>query len=171
MLPLRDNLPNDRFPVLTIVLIAINVVVFGWMLTLGGDSPSVETAALEVTEADEAVIELGAIPYRLAHPGSDCGVTTDAVAACEGTALYAEADEAGLLAPLSDAPWWITPVTSMFMHASLLHIAFNMIFLWVFGSSLERRLGRIRFLALLSARRGSRPSTPRPCSTPTRSAR
>jgi membrane associated rhomboid family serine protease len=147
LLPLRDNLPNDRFPVVTVVLIAINVVVFGWMLTLGGDSPSAETTALEVTEADEAVIELGAIPYRLAHPGSDCGVTTDAVAACEGTALYAEAGEAGLLAPLADAPWWITPVTSMFMHASLLHIAFNMIFLWVFGSSLERRLGRIRFPA------------------------
>ena len=61
--------------------------------------------------------------------------------------LYAEAEEAGLLVPLSDAPWWATPVTSMFMHASLLHIAFNMIFLFVFGGSLERILGRARYLA------------------------
>ena len=36
-------------------------------------------------------------------------------------------------------------LTSMFMHANLLHIAFNMLFLWVFGNNVEDRLGRIRF--------------------------
>jgi membrane associated rhomboid family serine protease len=35
--------------------------------------------------------------------------------------------------------------TSMFMHANLLHIGFNMLFLWVFGNNVEDRLGRIRF--------------------------
>lgn len=35
--------------------------------------------------------------------------------------------------------------TSMFMHADILHIGFNMLFLWVFGNNVEDRLGRIRF--------------------------
>ena len=74
MLPLRDNLPTDRFPVLTVVLIAINVVVFGWMLTLGdSDDSSPELRELGISESDQAAIEYGAIPYRLTHPGEDCG--------------------------------------------------------------------------------------------------
>lgn len=40
-----------------------------------------------------------------------------------------------------------TIFTSMFMHASLIHIAGNMLFLWVFGSVLEANyLGSARFL-------------------------
>ena len=77
MLPLRDNLPTDRFPVVTVVLIAINVLVFAWMLTLGdSDYSSPELRELGINESDQASIEYGAIPYRLTHPGSDCGVTT-----------------------------------------------------------------------------------------------
>ena len=37
-------------------------------------------------------------------------------------------------------------VTSLFLHADLLHLGFNMLFLWVFGNNVEDRLGRIRFL-------------------------
>ena len=29
-----------------------------------------------LSAADEAVFELGAIPYRLVHPGTECGVVT-----------------------------------------------------------------------------------------------
>ena len=36
--------------------------------------------------------------------------------------------------------------TSMFMHGDILHIAFNMLFLWVFGNNVEDRLGKIRFV-------------------------
>jgi membrane associated rhomboid family serine protease len=38
--------------------------------------------------------------------------------------------------------------TSMFMHGSILHIAGNMWFLWLFGASLEARMGPLKFLAL-----------------------
>lgn len=38
-------------------------------------------------------------------------------------------------------------VTSMFLHASVLHIAGNMLFLWIFGDNLEDRLGHLGFLA------------------------
>jgi membrane associated rhomboid family serine protease len=41
----------------------------------------------------------------------------------------------------------ITFVTSMFLHVDILHIAGNMIFLWIFGNNIEDRLGRIAFVA------------------------
>jgi rhomboid family protein len=36
--------------------------------------------------------------------------------------------------------------TSMFMHAGLLHIAGNMLYLWIFGDNVEDRLGHIPYL-------------------------
>jgi membrane associated rhomboid family serine protease len=39
-------------------------------------------------------------------------------------------------------------VTSGFLHASFIHIGFNMYFVWVIGGSLEPALGRARFVAL-----------------------
>lgn len=43
-------------------------------------------------------------------------------------------------------PW--TFVTYMFLHGSLMHIGFNMLGLWFFGSGVETRLGSSRFLWL-----------------------
>jgi membrane associated rhomboid family serine protease len=42
-------------------------------------------------------------------------------------------------------------VTSSFMHAGLLHLAGNMLYLWVFGDYVEERLGPWRYLALYGA--------------------
>jgi membrane associated rhomboid family serine protease len=44
-----------------------------------------------------------------------------------------------------DKGWPITAVTSMFMHGSWLHIAGNMLFLWIFGNNVEDVMGRVRF--------------------------
>ena len=41
---------------------------------------------------------------------------------------------------------WTTLVTSMFLHGGLLHIASNMLYLFVFGDNVEDRLGHLRFL-------------------------
>lgn len=41
---------------------------------------------------------------------------------------------------------YITPITSMFMHGGIAHIAGNMLFLWIFGDNIEDRLGHIRYL-------------------------
>ena len=40
------------------------------------------------------------------------------------------------------------PLTAMFMHAGLLHLGGNMVFLWVFGSHVEDTLGIPKYLAL-----------------------
>ena len=41
----------------------------------------------------------------------------------------------------------VTLVTSQFLHGSLLHIAGNMLFLWIFGNNIEDRFGRLAFVA------------------------
>ena len=41
---------------------------------------------------------------------------------------------------------WTTLFTSMFLHGGLLHIASNMLYLFVFGDNVEDRLGHVRFL-------------------------
>jgi len=43
-------------------------------------------------------------------------------------------------------PWGETAFTSMFMHGGIVHIAGNMLFLWIFGNNVEDALGRWRFL-------------------------
>ncbi len=48
--------------------------------------------------------------------------------------------------PIVGEDWYITSVTSMFMHGDWLHIAGNMLFLWIFGNNIEDALGRVRFL-------------------------
>jgi membrane associated rhomboid family serine protease len=52
------------------------------------------------------------------------------------------------LAPPSPPIPALTIVTAMFLHGSVLHIAFNMLFLFVFGPAVERRCGHVRFAAL-----------------------
>jgi membrane associated rhomboid family serine protease len=39
-----------------------------------------------------------------------------------------------------------TVVTSMFLHAGWMHLAGNMLYLWIFGDNVEDRMGRARFL-------------------------
>jgi membrane associated rhomboid family serine protease len=39
-----------------------------------------------------------------------------------------------------------TIFTSMFLHAGWLHLAGNMLYLWIFGDNIEDRMGRARFL-------------------------
>jgi membrane associated rhomboid family serine protease len=57
---------------------------------------------------------------------------------------------------VANGDWWRL-ITSAFLHANLLHIGFNMYFLWFVGSRVEAALGRGRFLAvyLISGLAGS----------------
>jgi membrane associated rhomboid family serine protease len=43
---------------------------------------------------------------------------------------------------------WYRLVTSAFLHATLLHLAFNMLMLWWFGQALENAVGRAKFLGI-----------------------
>jgi membrane associated rhomboid family serine protease len=45
----------------------------------------------------------------------------------------------------------LTLLTSVFLHADLLHLGGNLFYLWVVGATLERRLGAFRYLGLYLA--------------------
>jgi membrane associated rhomboid family serine protease len=144
LIPIRDNLPTDRFPVVTLAIILINVFVF---LFLQGPSFSFSSGQ-EVETAP--IVEYGAIPYRITHPGKDCVLavpgTPQEQPACQGTALYREAQAASPPPEkITQPPAFLTIFTSMFMHGGWLHIAFNMLFLWVFGNNIEDSMGRVRY--------------------------
>ncbi len=129
MFPLRDNIPTRRFPIVTVALIVANVVTFfafqGSFLTPQG-------------EQEQRVVDYGAIPYEIAHPGRHCEAAGGDIA-CEG-----QKDVEGRAEP--QPATWLTLLTSMFMHGGLLHIAGNMLFLWIFGNNVEDSMGRGRFL-------------------------
>ncbi len=131
MFPLRDNIPTDRFPVITVSLIAINVLMYLLFQEAIGSG--------FFNSPDEAnVVEYGAIPYELTNPGRECEIAAQTIA-CEG-----QPGVTGTADP--QAPTWLTAFTSMFMHGSLLHIAGNMLFLWIFGNNVEDSMGRVKFV-------------------------
>ena len=73
--------------------------------------------------------------------------------------------------PSDHLPWYEGVFTSMFMHASWLHIGGNMLFLWIFGNNVEDALGRVRFLLWYLAGRARGDGARRPSSrsrSPTR---
>lgn len=62
-------------------------------------------------------------------------------------ALHAVFWEWGLVpAKISEGFGYDGFFTSMFVHAGIMHIAGNMLFLWIFGDNLEDRLGHVGFL-------------------------
>jgi len=128
--PLKDNIPTSRFPVVTVAIIVICTAVYLLF----------EQGLWELGDTgNERVVEYGAIPYEISHPGKECAVDPlSSQLVCEG--------QAGVSGSAPDqAPWWVTIFTSMFMHGSLLHLAGNMLFLWVFGNNIEDSMGRGRF--------------------------
>ena len=135
MIPLRDSIRLQRLPLVTIALIAANVIVYLISISSGGsilDGPALAT-----------VVHYGAIPYEFMHLSSHC----DLAAAGFGTTVLCTGQAGVLGSVLAQPATWETAFTAMFLHANLLHIAGNMIFLAVFGCTLEDRIGRPQFLA------------------------
>jgi membrane associated rhomboid family serine protease len=143
MLPIKDNIPLSRLPLVTIALVAVNVIVYLLEIRHGGSFFGGPTNAVEV--------HYGAIPYELTHAGTHCDLvyvrTAGGLAEAIGCKHGAFAlDEPGLIGgagPQLSA--WQTAFTAMFLHASFLHIFGNMVFLAIFGPAIEDAMGRVRF--------------------------
>ena len=56
-----------------------------------------------------------------------------------------------LLGPAIEIGEWWRIVTGGFLHAGLLHIGFNMYALWIFGPTLEKGVGTVRFALIYLA--------------------
>src|SRR5919197_872706 len=94
MIPLRDIIPSRTTPVVTISLIALNVLVFIYELSLG-------------RAVDAFTLYYALVPAAFS---------------------------------------WMTVFTSMFLHGGFMHVAGNMLYLWIFGDNVEDRMGHGRFL-------------------------
>ncbi len=111
MVPLRDDNPIRITPYVTYTLIAINILVFLYEISL---SP----------------------------PALNQFFNTWAVVPAELTRSFHYPSGFAV----AKAAEWATLVTSQFMHAGLLHLGGNMLYLWIFGNNLEEQLGRVRFI-------------------------
>jgi membrane associated rhomboid family serine protease len=150
VIPLKDSDTQGRPPRVTLALILVGLIVLGWQLTLSGeDSSSPQLAAEHVSKRDQAAIEFGAIPFRLTHPGSVCGIGSEGIV-CGENGLVEAGGTVGTPVPdnLDQAPWWLTPLTATFLDADILHFAITMLFLWIFGGAVEQLIGGRRFLLL-----------------------
>jgi membrane associated rhomboid family serine protease len=133
VIPLRDTVPTRHRPVVTLALIAINVAVF--LVELAAPQQHLPTTRGQVFAVDgqsAITAEYGFVPCELR---GSCPLGEDTV-------------DFGANAPfrVRHVPVVVTVLTSMFLHAGWAHLGFNMLFLWVFGSKVEDRLGRARFL-------------------------
>jgi membrane associated rhomboid family serine protease len=141
MIPIKDNVPTDTFPWVTIALILANVVVYILSVRHGG-------SLISGPDAQE-VLKYGAIPRALTHSGVHCAEVARQTltgpqslgVVCNSTLL----SQNGIPAENS-LPVWQTVLSSMFIHGSILHIAGNMLFLWIFGNNVEDALGHIKFV-------------------------
>jgi membrane associated rhomboid family serine protease len=135
MIPLKDNIPNLRFPAVTVALIVVNVIAYLLSLRHGG--------GLLGGPPESTVLHDAAIPYDFTHPGKYCVVHT-VVDQLGNTGLLSECKSGAFPGQI---PTWQTAFTAMFLHGGLLHIAGNMLFLWIFGPNVEEAMGRVRYLA------------------------
>jgi membrane associated rhomboid family serine protease len=104
----------------------------------------------------------GAVTLSLIAVNVAMFVVTAVSAATEGfspldnnlSSVFARLDQFPVA--VAQGEWW-RPLTAAFLHIGVVHLALNMLAVLVFGSELERQLGRWRFLAvyLLSALGGA----------------
>jgi membrane associated rhomboid family serine protease len=134
LFPLRDNIPTEHFPIVTVLIIVANCIVYFFLQDgflglpdggAGGNWP---------------VVDYALIPYEVTNPGDMCEAVANGGIVCEG-----QPGVTGVAEPQPSV--WVTVFTSMFMHGSLLHIGGNMLFLWIFGNNVEDAMGPVRFIA------------------------
>ncbi len=131
MIPIRDINPTVTKPLVTLTLIAINVIVF--LLVQPHDSTA---------EIDSFAYEYAAIPCELR--------TNDPLDAAEVRSGVCEEADLGA-AVFADKNVPLSVLSSMFLHGDVLHIAFNMWSLWIFGNNVEEAFGRAGYLGMYLA--------------------
>jgi membrane associated rhomboid family serine protease len=126
--PLKDNIPTDHFPVVTVLLIALNCIAYLFLQPKSG----IDFSGGSLNQAD--LVHYGFVPYEFTHWGTHCDLVSQGIAC-------------GKHGASDQVPTWATPFTAMFTHAGLLHLGGNMLFLWIFGNNVEDSMGPVRFVA------------------------
>ena len=125
MFPIGDeNEPGHGLAWVTASLIGINVAVFVLLQGMGAENAF--------------TTGFSAVPFEITT-GQDLKVAQEITL---GGQTYQVPQSPGPM------PLQLTLLSSMFMHAGWLHLAGNMLFLWVFGDNVEHRAGAILFVAV-----------------------
>jgi membrane associated rhomboid family serine protease len=132
--PLKDNIPTERFPLVTVALIVINVFVYLFLQNKTG----IDFSGNSLDQ--DSLTRYAAIPYEFTHWGKECAFDNQTgQVLCEGQAGVRGS------APAQE-PTILTAFSSMFTHGGLLHLGGNMLFLWIFGNNVEDAMGKVKFL-------------------------
>jgi membrane associated rhomboid family serine protease len=131
VIPIRDANPTRRVPIITLALIAANVAAFLlWQPTFG--TPG-EQQLFFYCHAE--------IPFEVTHRENLAQGGAAARRALADEGYDGALAQAGLQQACPDKSWLASVFVAMFLHGGWLHIAGNMLFLWVFGNNVEDRLG------------------------------
>jgi membrane associated rhomboid family serine protease len=142
VLPVHDVNPLRRKPVVTWLLIAVNVVVFVVLEPVVSSIGGVSKTSVSAACSQESYFDRwGAIPKELIDnkqlplaPTGDPGPNTGGHATCSiDRPAYTKVPALSVL-------------TAMFLHGSWLHLLGNMLFLLIFGNNIEDRMGRLKYL-------------------------
>jgi len=117
MIPISDRISLDKQPIVTYTILVVNIVLFIWEWQLDIRG-----------ELIHLINNWGVVPVKIVH-----------VTAAAFTTLNPAAWVAWLLAQLS-------LILAMFLHSSFSHLIGNLLFLFVFGKTLENLLGHFKFL-------------------------
>ena len=136
MIPLRDDNPTTHPPVVTVVILAAIAFVYFFVQPRGAGAEARFTYAnaaipCEVVRARPLTID--EVNHTLGGHDRSCTTT-----------------------PTSPEPFpaknvYLAVLVSMFLHANLLHLGGNALFLWVFGNNIEDRMGHAWYLVFYLA--------------------
>jgi len=133
MIPLRDDVPCKRRPIVNYIMIGTCSLVFALQVWTGaGNSYMVERLGMVPARIASLPDEPVLIPTRVAVATPFGVQVMDGVRALEPAAV----------------PEWLTLLTCVFLHGGWLHFLGNMWFLFIFGDNVEDRLGHATFAAL-----------------------
>ncbi|MBD2361622.1 rhomboid family intramembrane serine protease [Anabaena minutissima FACHB-250] len=117
MIPISDNLRTYKKPIVNYWLIGINVLMFLWEIKLENNG-----------ELGNFIKNFGLVPGQITTALNNAIFINPAAWVVVGGSLF-------------------SLVFAIFLHGSFSQILGNMLFLWVFGKSLENILGHGRYLA------------------------
>src|SRR5438105_7919748 len=140
MIPLKDNIPNERFPFVTVALVLINVVAYLLSIRHGG---SFINGPSESTE-----LHYSAIPYDFTHPGQYC-TTVGGIETEPGKVVPQLQFKHGAFP--GQVSTLLSAFSALFLHANIHHIAGNMLFLAIFGPHVEDAVGYPRYVGFYLA--------------------
>ena len=126
MFPIGDENERGNGPAyVTLALIGLNVLVFLLLQGAGGTQ-----------EGADFTYGYSAVPYEI----------TNGVDLTDSETITVDGQSVEVPQEPGPSPIWLTLLTSMFMHGGWLHLAGNMLFLWIFGDNVEHRVGHLVFL-------------------------